>query len=183
MRIVILAGALLAPIAAALAADEPGGVWGLQFGVPITSQLPACKSSSPVQPSRCFYRTPIIRDSVTLYENPNLGFYAWGNAFLVEDRVEGAMLYFKRYEFPKAEALLNARFGPPTNETSASYTSGAGARLTGRVLTWEWPSVQITLAEFAGNINDGTIHVTTAAYRDAKAGAIKKGADAGKSNF
>jgi len=167
----------------AIAADEPTSVWGLQFGEPLAAQLPQCKSSSPIQPARCFHRSPVAPTMPSLYENPNLGFSADGSALLVGDSVEGLYITLKRYEFQKAEALLVSRFGDPTKISAASYTTGGGARVTGRVLSWQWQSVRITLSEYGGRVTESVIYVTTQAYRDSQARGVRQGADSHKSNF
>ncbi len=65
--------------------------------------------------------------------------------------------------------LVLDKFGPPRTSISKEYMTGAGQRVTGEMLDWQWANVGASLVQICVKVTQPCLAVETKAFADARA--------------
>jgi hypothetical protein len=108
--------------------------------------------------------------------------YAWCEVYVIEGccsvdltlgfDATGLTAYrMKLLDFPlyqRFRTLVLDKFGPPHASRSEEYVTGAGQRVPGEVLDWQWANVGASLIQICGKVTQPCLVVETKAFADAR---------------
>jgi len=150
--------------------QEADGFLGLKFGVPLTSQLPACirtvYGEQAPAPSFCYSDLSTGElGYARLEQPPELGMAYSAAVLLWNGNVEDVCVTFRNEDFEPMLSLLIRKYGRPTVVNAAVSEGDAGQMLyEGKVYKWQGSHTTIELSEYADNGHESKAVFATNRY-------------------
>jgi hypothetical protein len=177
-RIVVVAiGLIVSSVATHARAEEPTGFtqypWGTAPNIVATEVI---QKKGPL-PGGSWCATAGLSGGTSIQEN-----YAWCEVYVIQgcctvdltlrfDATGLANYGMNLLDFPlygRFRAVVLDKFGPPHTSTSQEYVTGAGQRVKGEVLGWQWATAGASLIQICGKVTQPCLVVGTNAFFDAR---------------
>jgi hypothetical protein len=160
--------------------DEPSGFMGIPFGKNIEESLPKCpydwtEVKREISGELCW-----TKNYGTYFLGGGVGFKIGGvfpmlvTARQIDIKFEYIGLSFRSNFFAKVYAVLEERYGKPTELEHPTWTSRGGLKVQNDIARWIGKDIIIVAEKLSSSINDSGVKYTTKIFRDSQAAQQRK---------
>jgi len=159
--------------------DEPSGFMGIPFGKNIEESLPKCsynwsEVAREIYGQLCwtqnYYKTIYLLGGVNIAG----AFPMVASARQIDNKLEYIGLSFRSNFFAKVYAVLEERYGKPTELEHPTWTSRGGLKVQNDIARWIGKNIIIVAEKLSSSINDSGVEYTTKIFRDSQAAQQRK---------
>jgi len=80
-----------------------------------------------------------------------------GNAY--DAKLAGYSILLRASGYASLKSVAVEKFGAPTTSRMAAYTTGAGFKVSGEIVTWVWPGATAHLSERCDKVTESCLNV------------------------